>query len=128
MEKNKHILLQKYKELDRPISKYELKFLQKQNKILLNLSHMHIKHENCNHTYLCKRFGKKFKLLQENNLDQDIGNCSVCWKIYHTDFLLKKIANDLAAEYAHVISTKKEEEFSYYEIELEKIFHSWLYK
>ena len=64
MEKNKHILLQKYNELDRPISKYELEFLQKQNKILLNLSNMHIKHENCNHTYLCKRFGNKFNLLR----------------------------------------------------------------
>ena len=126
MEKNEHILLEKYIELNRPISQYELKFLQKQNKFLLNLSNFYIKHPTCNHTYLCKRFGKKFNLLQDNNSNSDIGNCSVCWKIYHTEFLLQQIASNLAIEYAQIIS--KNSPVSHYEIELEKNFHYWLYK
>ena len=126
MEKNKHILLEKYEELDRPISQYELNYLQKNNRFALNLSDLYITHSNCNHTYLCRRFGKKFKILQEDNSNNDIGNCSVCWHISHTEFILKQIATDLATEYADMVA--KDSKPTFYKIALEKFFHSWLYK
>ena len=65
--------------------------------------------------------------MQENNENNDIGNCSVCWKISHTEFILKQIARDLAAEYYDIINNNKLPK-THYEIELENFFHSWLYK
>ena len=126
MEKNKHILLEKYKELNRPVSQYELKYLQKNYRFGLNLSNLHITHADCKHTYLCRRFGKKFKELQEDDSNRDIGNCSVCWKISHTEFILKQIAKDFADEYYHITTNNTPD--TYYKIQLEKNFHSWLYK
>ena len=119
-------LLCKYKELNRPISQFELDHKLKTNRYSLNLSDLHAEHSNCKHLYLCKRFGKKFKELQENNSNKDIGNCSVCWKISHTDFIQRQIAKDLAMEYYEII--KNSTPFTHYETELEKFFHSWLYK
>lgn len=125
MENDKHILLTKYKELNRPVSQYELDYMQKNNRLRLNLSNKFIKHEDCKHTYLCRRFGKKFKLLQEDNLNKDIGNCSVCWRISHTEFMFKGLANDLANEYSCIACKSKK---THYDIELENFFHFWLYK
>ena len=125
MENDKHILLTKYKELDRPISQYELNYLQKNNRFHLNLSNKFIKHADCKHKYLCRRFGKKFKLLQEDNSNTDIGNCSACWRISHTEFMFKGLANDLANEYSNLTDTLKKK---HYNIELENFFHFWLYK
>ncbi len=121
-----HLLLTKYKDIERPISQYELQQREKSNRFKLNLSNLYIQHAECKHTYLCKRFGKKYKELQESNENNDIGNCSVCWKISHTEFILKQIARDLAAEYYHIVNNKLPK--THYEIELENFFHSWLYK
>ena len=130
MEK-KPILLRKYNELDRPTCNYEIKFRSRTNKFALNLSNIHIIHDKCKHCYLCKRFGKKYQQYHENkesqvNTNTDIGNCSVCWKISHTDFILKKIAENLAKEYYDSIINN--DELTYYKMELENFFHSWLYK
>ena len=101
-----HLLLKKYKTIERPISQYELQQCEKSNRFKLNLSNLYIQHAECKHTYLCKRFGKKYKELQENIENNDIGNCSVCWKISHTEFIFKQIARDLAAEYYSIVNNK----------------------
>ena len=63
--------------------------------------------------------------MKEQNSTTDIGNCSVCWALYHTDYSIKNIALDLAKEYKNLLDTEKP--FGHYEIELENFFHSWLY-
>ena len=124
---NKYLLLKPYKSLDRPISKYEINYRMNKNKTKLHLSNVYIKHETCGHCYLCKKFGKKYKEYNEYKENgTDIGNCSVCWKIQHTDFMLKQIAKDLAAEYYDDVNNN--EDLTHYKMELENFFHSWLYK
>jgi len=120
-----HLLHKKYTEPVRPFSKLELK--EKRNSFFYhtNLSLPHVSHTKCGHLYLCKKFGKKFKTMKESDTTVDVGNCSVCWTIFHTDFNLKKVGGDLAKEYNDIIASKKS--FTHYEIELEKFFHSWLY-
>ena len=49
----------------------------------------------------------------------------MCWKLQHTDFILKQFGEDLAAEYYDSINNEK---LTHYKMELENFFHSWLYK
>ena len=124
METN-NILLRKYVEPNRPVCKLELNNLRKSYLGKLNLDFPAVYHNKCEHQYLCKKYGKKKQQMEELNSTVDIGNCSVCWALYHTPFEMKYIATDLAKEYKNILEKK---EFNHYEIELEKFFHSWLYK
>ena len=119
-----HLLQKKYIEPTRPYSKLELKDLRKTFLYYSRLDLPHVCHSKCGHVYLCKKFGKKFKEMKELNVT-DVGNCSVCWVLFHTDFNIKKIGRDLAEEYKHIIQSQQS--FTHYEVELEKFFHSWLY-
>ena len=120
-----HILLQKYIEPNRPFCKLELSNRRKFYLDELNLDFPPVYHSKCEHQYLCKRYGKKKQLMKELNSTTDIGNCSVCWALHHTPFDMKYIVYDLSKEYKHILEKKI---FNHYEIELEKFFHSWLYK
>ena len=121
-----NILNKKYLEPSRPFSQIELK----ENRNLFfkknNISDLYVLHSKCNHTYKIKNNGKKYKLLIENeNENKDIGNCSICWKLYDTERQYKKIARDLIAEYTEIMNKKV---YDHYETELEKLFYNWLYQ
>jgi len=120
-----HVLTRKYCESERPYCKLELSDRRKAYMDKLNIDFPHIYHNKCDHTYLCKKYGKKKQRMQELDSTIDVGNCSVCWALYHTPFDMKHIAHDLAKEYKQCVENKKI--FNYYEIELENFFHSWLY-
>ena len=120
-----NILEKKYTEPLRPYSKLELNFLRNNLYKLLNISSKGIKHDRCEHFYYCKKYGKKFNEISNNN--NDIGNCSVCWSIFNTDKPYKNIAKDLSKEYADIFDTDRKI-FTHYEIELENLFYNWLYQ
>ena len=125
-----NLLAKKYVEPKRPYSKAELTDFRKNLHKKFKLSDINIFHTKCGHKYLIKLNGKKFSIIMqdknksENNVD--IGNCSVCWKIFNTDNKYKRNAIDLSREYKDILDFT--ENFGYYEIELEKLFYDWLYQ
>ena len=125
-----NLLARKYKKPRRPYSKTELKEFRKNLHKKIKLSDISILHTKCDHKYLIKLNGRKFTTITENKdyskNNLDIGNCSVCWKIFNTDKKYKKNAKDLTKEYKDVLEISKE--FGHYEIELEKLFYDWLYQ
>ena len=137
------ILENSYEAPDRPISKSELISTRKKNINMLKLSTEYlIRHSKCNHVYLCKKYGKKEKLLLEmksenkdNVVDNvvvdnvDIGNCSVCWKINRTPKDLKYTARSVVNTYMKEHpNMENENNLNHFTVELERVFYHWLYK
>ena len=125
-----NLLERKYCVPCRPYSKIELQDFRQKLKKKLKLSDISLLHTKCGHKYLIKLNGRKYSTITENpdysKNSENIGNCSVCWKIFNTDNKYKKIAKDLAKEYKDILDSSIE--FGHYEIELEKLFYDWLYQ
>ena len=125
-----NILASKYKSPQRPYSKAELIEFRKNLLKKFKLSDINILHTKCNHKYLIKLNGKKYLQITENENHSkdnvDVGNCSVCWKIFNTESRYKRIAQDLAMEYKDILESDNPK--NHYEIELEKLFYNWLYQ
>ena len=128
------ILETSYVQPERPISKNELVSMHNRNLTDLKLSNNNwVRHEKCKHFYLCRRYGKKEKILLEKkeenpaDFDVDIGSCSVCWKISKTPRELKKIARAVVNSYISNLGPNIEN-FTHYQVELERVFYAWLYR
>ena len=120
------ILESDYVEPERPYSQKELI----QNRIHLykrmRLSQTKAHHQRCDHFYLVKENGRKEKQMKEEN-SNDVGNCSVCWKISKTHRRLKDKAKNLVSSYCNAFY--EEPKYLYYgNTDLEMVFYKWLYE
>ena len=111
----------------RPYSQKELNsgrdyFLKK-----LGLSSDFVKHEKCGHFYHVKVGGNKHKELLDSDT-QDIGNCSVCWKLHQTPRNLKNAAREFVDLYKEKFNGMDFDRLSYYSTSIERIFYIWLYR
>lgn len=110
----------------RPYSQNELKYKREKLYRDLRLSKTYARHACCNHFYLVRKNGRKEKEIIEKN-SNDVGNCSVCWKLNKTPKYLKDNAYDLVNEYMNIFY-KERDYLTYADVDLEKVFYKWLYE
>lgn len=115
----------------RPYSKNELLYIRERLKKHLFLSNNEVYHTKCGHFYMVKKNSNKEKEMLSTNTKSDVGNCSVCWKLYNTPRELKEKAKDVVEAYrdAFQYDNFKEDNFlyDYYLFDLENVFYRWLY-
>ena len=117
------VLNSDYIKPSRPYSNSELKDMKENFMKKLNLSNVRAFHKDCGHFYYVKENGRKEKELNEND---NVGNCSCCWKLSKTPNNLLQKAEDLV----NIYSTKFNEYpsfFTYDLIDIEICFYKWLY-
>jgi hypothetical protein len=120
------ILENKYIEADRPYSIKELLFNRDSVYKSMRIGKIRAHHKKCNHFYYVKENGRKEKEIMLAN-SEDVGNCSVCWKISKTPRRLKNIAMNLTDEYCNRFFVQPEV-VSYEDVDLETTFIKWLYE
>jgi len=123
----KSILLSTYKDIDRPMSKDELKDMRKKMYNDLRISEITTSHKKCKHRYHVKINGRKETELKNN---KNNNNCSVCWKAKNMPEELKDISYDMIDMYMRNFYYEDSEDFNYnYNLyDLENVFYTWLYK
>jgi len=122
----KSVLESNYQEASRPYSQNELKNMSNTIHRNTRLGNIMALHKDCSHLYLTKQNGKKEKEMLKMNT-QDVGKCSVCWKINKTPGYLRDKAKNLASDYYNTfIETPKF--LSYRKIDLENAYYKWLYE
>jgi hypothetical protein len=109
----------------RPYSQKELENMKNDLYKKIRLGEIMANHSSCGHFYFVKKNGRKEKEILENK-SNDVGNCSVCWKLSKTPKKLKDNAYDLVEDYQHT-HNNKQTLLSYYLIELLQDFYTWLY-
>jgi hypothetical protein len=65
----------------RPYSQNELNFMKNREFKHFRIGDVYAYHENCKHSYLVKKNGRKEKEILQNGNN---GNCSVCWRLSKT--------------------------------------------
>lgn len=121
------ILELEYQLPTRPYSQNELSFLKQRNLRRLRVGRCEAYHSRCNHSYYVRKGGRKEKTIRENNNSQDIGNCSICWKISKTPIDTRDKAEGLIYAYME-LPVDSEKRLNHYDVELERIFYIWLYE
>ena len=127
------ILESDYVKPHRPISNDELKSRYKKYMNKFKLSSEMVYHNNTRYFYHVKKYGKKEKEILEKkenkdeNYNHDIGNCSVSWRLSQTPKHLKKTAHDIVNEYMKVFNQENDQKYSDYDLELMRVFYTWLY-
>ena len=96
------ILESKYVPQQRPYSENELKYLRENLYRKVNIGTIKAYHSKCQHFYFVKNNSRKEKEIKEKNTSENVGNCSVCWKINKTDKRLKKSAYELVDTYCEI--------------------------
>jgi hypothetical protein len=84
------------------------------------------RHKKCNHFYLVRKNSHKEGSITETK-DQDVGNCSCCWKYSKTPTNLKRNARELVDLYHDQFSTDPEYQ-TYNLVDLENMYYKWLYE
>jgi hypothetical protein len=118
------VLESKYVEQTRPYSQNELNDMRTGLYRNFKLGKIKAYHDKCGHFYVVKENGKKEKELKEN--PDNVGNCSVCWKLSKTPTELKYSANDMVANYVKCFYYEPSR-YTYDLNDLEYIFYQWLY-
>jgi hypothetical protein len=126
MELNKSILESEYIEQSRPYSQNELKYLRENLYKNLRLGKQIAVHSKCRHFYYVKENSRKEKEILEKNTTENVGNCSVCWKLNKTSEHLKDKAWSLVETYSDTFY-KEPKNYIYDLLDLETIFYKWLY-
>ena len=136
MIKFKSILDSEYIEPTRPYSTKELLYLKNLLYENLSLSKYKVSHTKCGHFYHIRKNSRKekeikeIKEIKEEEIKEenliDIGNCSICWKIYKTPRYLKEKAKNMTEYYLNNFSDD-ELKYDYNLLDLETIFYKWLY-
>ena len=132
-----YILDSKYDPPIRPYSQKELKNIRRQNFKKLKLSSETVYHTKSGYFYHCKKFSKKdgeiLKRKKEMGADNkgynvDIGNCSVSWKLRNTPEEYCNTAYGIVEDYMRLFKDfSPKSNLTYYMVQLERIFHIWLY-
>ena len=108
----------------RPYSNNELSDIRENFFKKLYLSNIKAVHKNCNHFYFVKENGRKEKELIENN--DNVGNCSCCWKFSKTpDFLVDKAKQLIDIYYDNFVV--QPEHLTYTLLDIEMSYYKWLY-
>ena len=81
-------------------------------------------HKKCGHFYFVKENGRKEKEINENN--DNVGNCSCCWKLNKTPKHLQKNAEDLVNIYLEKFKVLPPY-ITYDLLDVEISFYRWLY-
>ena len=123
---NKSILESEYTGPSRPYSQNELKYLRENLYKNLRLGKERASHSKCCHFYYVKENSRKEKEILETNRSENIGNCSVCWKINKSKPYLRNKAECLVESYCETFY-KEPEKYTYDLLDLETIFYKWLY-
>lgn len=111
----------KLSENKRPHSQNELNFIKTKTFNLLRLGTTQAYHEDCDHSYLVKKNGRKEKEITENG---NSGNCSICWRLSKTPSGFQERAFDLIRSFYNI----RQGDYLYYEdITTEIEFYNWLY-
>ena len=108
---------------DRPISQNELLHNRNLNRKKLRLSNVTAWHPKCNHFYFVKKHGRKEKVILEN--DDNIGNCSVCWKLGRNNSN-NAYNHELVCNYCYYLN-KEPEVLTRDLVDLEAQYYTWLY-
>lgn len=117
------ILMSKSVEETRPYSQLELVKNRNQMFSELNLSHRSVSHTDCGHSYHVRMYGQKFKEMNDLGTTEDVGNCSVCWKLRRTPRNLKHAAE----HFIGLCQDINRDHLTFLDIQAEKIFNTWLY-
>jgi len=120
------ILESEYIEPIRPYSLDELKSLRTKLYNNLRLGKMRVYHQRCNHFYIAKVNSRKEKEMIERNCN-DIGNCSVCWKLGKTRENLREKAKNMVYAYCNRFY-EEPPVITYDDFDLENVFYKWLYQ
>ena len=120
------ILESEYVEPTRPYSQDELKQMRQKLYRNLRLGKMLAHHQRCDHLYLAKQNGRKEKEMYEQE-SNDVGNCSVCWKIGKTQVNLREKARGLAQTYYNTFY-EEPKYITYDKVDLENLYYRWLYE
>ena len=132
MENKKYILQCEYSEPDRPYSQQELEDIIREIKTRLKLSDQKLKYTRNNYVYYAKKYGKKEKQCienQQNGLDypnNNIFGCSVEWQLRQTPDEYYNVAQDIIEAYMDY-EHNPPEKLSYFNVEIFRMFYSWLY-
>jgi hypothetical protein len=126
LEMSTSVLEKTGSDANRPYSHKELEALHKSLLRRLRIGTVYVTHPECNHGYYCRANGRKEKDVKESN-GQNVGNCSVCWKLNRTPKRLKNVARDLVEYYMHRSPDSYNPPASYFCLELETDFYTWLY-
>ena len=118
------VLESSYVRPSRPYSSNELNdtrniFIKKNN-----LSNIMAYHKKCGHFYYVKENGRKEKEINENN--DNVGNCSCCWKLSKTPKNLQKNAEVLVNIYSEKFKVLPPY-ITYDLLDIEISFYKWLY-
>ena len=119
-----NILDSEYVKPNRPYSQDELNDMRNALYRQLRLSKDRAFHSKCKHLYNVKENSKKQKEIYENN--DDIGNCSVCWKLSKTPEASRYKAYDLIRVY-NLEFKYEPTRLDYNLCDIENIFYRWLY-
>lgn len=120
------ILEQEYIEPDRPYSQRELQYNRNRVFRSLRIGKTRAHHKRCDHFYYVKENGRKEKEIKETK-NEDVGNCSVCWKFNKTPRRVKARARNLINSYCSQFYDPPKY-MSYETSDLETIFYKWLYE
>lgn len=118
------ILESTYERPTRPYSSHELNDTRNMFMKKNNLSNIIAYHKKCPHFYYVKENGRKEKEIAENN--DNVGNCSCCWKLNKTPKHLIKNAEELINIYSEKF--KMHPSYITYDLlDIEISFYKWLY-
>jgi hypothetical protein len=120
------ILEKDYVEQERPYSLKELKNTRTNLYNTLRLGNTKANHQRCGHFYFVKENGRKEKEMYEQDSD-DIGNCSVCWKLSKVEKFLKNRSQNLVEAYSNEFYNEPKY-ITYDNLDLETVFYKWLYE
>lgn len=118
------VLESNYVPPSRPYSTNELSDMRENFYKKNNLSSIKAYHKSCGHFYYVKENGRKQKELSDNN--ENIGNCSCCWKLNKTPKNLIDKAEDLVNIYSKSFNDCPSH-MTYDLVDLEICFYRWLY-
>ena len=133
MEKSdNYILDSEYSEPTRPYSQQELEEMIENVKKKLKLSDVKLEYTRNNYIYYTKKYGKKEKQCLENQKNgieypnRNISGCSIEWQLRQTPEEYYHIAEDIIDAYMDY-EHNPPEKISYFNVEIFRMFYSWLY-
>jgi hypothetical protein len=120
------ILEKEYVEPKRPYSQKEL--VDKRERLYRNfrLGNHIVRHQRSGYFYRVRENGRKEREMIETN-NEDVGNCSVSWKLSKTPNYLKDRAIDLVESFVECFENEPAI-LTYKLVHLEETFYRWLYE
>ena len=110
----------------RPISDKELEEMSINFLKRMRIGKNRAYHRRCNHFYFVKQNGRKEKEMLELGED-DVGNCSVCWKLKKTPRDWQNDAEKMLTTYMNQYEDRPDN-LNLNLVNLEKTFYVWLYR